>query len=140
MYSSSALANSGTTVYITKTGECYHNDGCQYLKKSCIPISLGDAVNSGYRACSRCNPPALVNDAPTVDTYTEPASNATTVTIAPEATPEPTFTPISTPRLTAQVVVASASTDNQRSAVPYIILIIGVGAGAYLIGKGRRGK
>lgn len=44
------------TVYVTKTGEKYHRAGCQYLKKSCIPISLDDAKRS-YSPCSKCNPP-----------------------------------------------------------------------------------
>lgn len=136
----SALANSGTTVYITKTGECYHNAGCQYLKKSCIPIALGDAVSGGYRACSRCNPPALVNDAPAVDTYTEPDTKATTVIVTPKVTtkPMPTPMPISTPRPSAQIIAASTSTDGQDSTALYVIVIIGVGAGVYYIGKGRR--
>ena len=42
------------TVYITNTGEKYHRDGCQYLRKSKIAISLDDAIDSGYTACSRC--------------------------------------------------------------------------------------
>lgn len=42
------------TVYITKTGEKYHRAGCQYLRKSQIPISLDDAQAMGYTACSRC--------------------------------------------------------------------------------------
>jgi len=37
------------TVYITKTGECYHSAGCQYLRKSCIPINLEAAKTNGYR-------------------------------------------------------------------------------------------
>lgn len=44
------------TVYITKTGAKYHRDGCRYLSKSKIPISLSDA-KSGYGPCSVCNPP-----------------------------------------------------------------------------------
>lgn len=44
-------------VYVTKTGEKYHSDGCQYLRKSQIPISLDDAKASGYTPCSKCNPP-----------------------------------------------------------------------------------
>ncbi len=36
------------TVYVTKTGECYHSSGCQYLRQSCIPISLSAAKQS-YR-------------------------------------------------------------------------------------------
>ena len=42
---------------VTKTGEKYHSDGCQYLRKSQIPISLDDAKASGYTPCSKCNPP-----------------------------------------------------------------------------------
>ena len=44
------------TVYITETGSKYHNDGCQYLAKSKIPISLNDAKGK-YGPCSKCNPP-----------------------------------------------------------------------------------
>lgn len=47
------------TVYITKAGGKYHIDGCRYLSKSKIPISLSEAVSEGYGACSVCNPPAL---------------------------------------------------------------------------------
>ena len=42
------------TVYITNTGEKYHRAGCQYLRQSQIAISLDDAINQGYTACSRC--------------------------------------------------------------------------------------
>ena len=35
--------NKSITVYITETGKKYHRDGCRYLKKSRIPISLNDA-------------------------------------------------------------------------------------------------
>ena len=42
------------TVYITNTGEKYHRYGCQYLRKSCIPISLSEAKARGYEPCSRC--------------------------------------------------------------------------------------
>ncbi|MDQ7094244.1 hypothetical protein REC12_11650 [Desulfosporosinus sp. PR] len=45
------------TVYITKTGKKYHRDGCRYLSKSRIPISLSDAESEGYEPCSVCNPP-----------------------------------------------------------------------------------
>lgn len=44
------------TVYITKTGKKYHSDGCRYLSKSKIPISLSNA-KMGYEPCSVCNPP-----------------------------------------------------------------------------------
>jgi len=45
------------TVYITKTGEKYHVDGCRYLSKSKIAISLNDATQRGFTACSICRPP-----------------------------------------------------------------------------------
>ena len=57
-------ASGNTTVYVTRTGEKYHSNGCQYLRKSKIAISLQDAVNSGYDACSRCDPPILTASAP----------------------------------------------------------------------------
>ena len=44
-------------VYKTETGSKYHNDGCSYLSKSRIPISLADAKAEGLTPCSRCNPP-----------------------------------------------------------------------------------
>ncbi len=42
------------TVYVTNTGGKYHRYGCRYLHSSCIPISLANAQNSGYGACSVC--------------------------------------------------------------------------------------
>lgn len=47
----------GTTVYITDTGSKYHRDGCQYLSKSQIAISLSDAKSQGYEPCKKCHPP-----------------------------------------------------------------------------------
>jgi len=53
------------TVYITKTGEKYHRLGCQYLRESCIAISLAEAIRRGYTPCKVCNPPsAVVSKAP----------------------------------------------------------------------------
>jgi hypothetical protein len=50
-------AGEGPTVYVTDTGSKYHRDGCRYLSKSRIPISLGDAKAQGYGPCSVCKPP-----------------------------------------------------------------------------------
>lgn len=49
--------NQNITVYITKTGKCYHRAGCSGLKRSCIPITLKDAKARGYKACPNCRPP-----------------------------------------------------------------------------------
>ena len=51
-----ASASTSYTVYITKTGEKYHRDGCRYLKKSQIAIDKNAAVAQGYTPCSVCNP------------------------------------------------------------------------------------
>lgn len=52
----SSRASGGTIVYVTRTGECYHADGCRYLSSSRIPIALKDARGK-YRPCSVCDPP-----------------------------------------------------------------------------------
>jgi len=43
-------------VYITKTGKKYHRLGCQYLRESCISISLTEAIQQGYTPCKVCKP------------------------------------------------------------------------------------
>jgi len=43
-------------VYITNTGEKYHQYHCQYLLQSKIPVTLSDAVRMGYEPCSVCRP------------------------------------------------------------------------------------
>lgn len=52
----SSTDNISYTVYITKTGDCYHSSNCGYLSRSKIAISKSSALTQGYRACSRCNP------------------------------------------------------------------------------------
>jgi len=49
------------TVYITATGQMYHMDGCTSLRQTQISVSLADALRSGHRPCSRCNPPVFEN-------------------------------------------------------------------------------
>jgi cbb3-type cytochrome oxidase cytochrome c subunit len=46
------------TVYVTRTGEKYHRDGCRYLRQSRIPMSLAEAAKR-YGPCSVCKPPTL---------------------------------------------------------------------------------
>lgn len=66
-----SAASGDTIVYVTKTGEKYHSYGCQYLRKSCISISLSSAVSSGYNRCSRCNPPVLDSTNSTGNRYVD---------------------------------------------------------------------
>lgn len=44
------------TVYITSTGEMYHDSKCICLHNSKIPISKKSARSKGYSECSLCNP------------------------------------------------------------------------------------
>ncbi len=44
-------------VYITRTGQKYHREGCHHLRHSRIPITLAEARERGYSACSVCKPP-----------------------------------------------------------------------------------
>jgi len=43
-------------VYITNTGEKYHQYHCQYLLQSKIATKLSQAVRMGYEPCSVCKP------------------------------------------------------------------------------------
>lgn len=54
---SSPRSSSNVTVYITASGEKYHEKGCSYLSTSAIPIALKTAQADGYTDCSRCRPP-----------------------------------------------------------------------------------
>ena len=51
-------SQSAVTVYVTDTGSKYHSYGCQYLRESCHGMTLYQAKQAGYTACSRCGPPA----------------------------------------------------------------------------------
>ena len=44
------------TVYVTRTGKKYHLDGCSFLRRSKIEVSLAEAKQN-YNPCGRCNPP-----------------------------------------------------------------------------------
>lgn len=49
--------NNDITVYIAKTGEKYHLDGCRSLSKSKMPVKLSEAKAKGYEPCGICKPP-----------------------------------------------------------------------------------
>lgn len=54
----SALAywvSDGETVYITPTGECYHQETCGYIDlETAKGMPYSQAISSGYRGCSWC--------------------------------------------------------------------------------------
>lgn len=45
-------------VYITQSGEKYHEPDCRYVKynNTVEELTLGEAVEKGYTACKVCNP------------------------------------------------------------------------------------
>ncbi|MBD8947271.1 MAG: hypothetical protein EGR97_08120 [Clostridiales bacterium] len=49
------LAEKEDSVYITKTGECFHKRDCRYATNG-VEISLTEANEKGYKPCSICNP------------------------------------------------------------------------------------
>ncbi|MFT3983685.1 MAG: peptidoglycan-binding domain-containing protein [Lachnospiraceae bacterium] len=76
-------ASGDTIVHITRTGSKYHSAGCGYLRSD-IPVTLQDAVNSGYGACSRCSPPILTSQntttySATQNNYYSNATSAATI-------------------------------------------------------------
>lgn len=160
--SSGALAASwDTVVYITKTGECYHKSGCSYLKSK-IEVTLQYAVDNGYRACSRCNPPKLdstsaTRQAPTatnvpMPTRTPKPTREPYTFGAPTATPTqtydewlgdlkrqlqditPTPKPTAAPKATAAPKETKAQSDSSGGTG---WAIVGVAAVAYLVGRSR---
>lgn len=67
-----------TTVYVTNTGSKYHEGDCRYLSKSKHSMTLAEAVQGGYTACSVCKPLNLNNEGtvePTKATQTAPKPN-----------------------------------------------------------------
>lgn len=51
--------NGNTTVYTTRTGECYHISNCLSLSKSKHETTLEKAVQKGYEQCLYCDAPIL---------------------------------------------------------------------------------
>jgi competence protein ComEC len=52
-----AAADASAVVYITDTGDKYHQSDCRYLKDSKIETTLTKAKTQGYKPCSVCKPP-----------------------------------------------------------------------------------
>lgn len=53
------ISDENFIVYRTKTGDCYHLDGCASLSRSKIQMTLGEATDYPLDACDRCNAPIL---------------------------------------------------------------------------------
>jgi hypothetical protein len=44
------------TVYVTKSGDHYHRQGCASLRESSLKTNRKDAEKLGYRSCGKCKP------------------------------------------------------------------------------------
>ena len=129
-----AYAASGdTVVYITRTGERYHDAGCRYLSKSCIETTLQAAVNGGYTPCKVCHPPSLDTAAaftlPPRPTY----SPVPTVSYPPLPSPLPTRPPQSLAQASAVAADNKDESDN-------VLTIVAVIAGAFIYGVYQKRK
>jgi hypothetical protein len=49
--------NSADAVFVTPSGKKYHRADCSFAKNA-RSISLQEAIQKGYTACSRCKPPS----------------------------------------------------------------------------------
>ena len=57
----SQVGAGATQVFVTKSGKKYHADGCRFLSKSKIPMSLENAAQR-YGPCGSCAPPVIEKD------------------------------------------------------------------------------
>jgi micrococcal nuclease len=53
-----AIADGAMTVYVTRAGKRYHNEGCRHLARSAIATTLERAARS-HRPCTTCGAPQL---------------------------------------------------------------------------------
>jgi len=55
--SDNTSGSDSTVVYITRTGQRYHKDGCRHLSRSKIESTISAAKAQGLTACGTCRPP-----------------------------------------------------------------------------------
>ncbi|MBP7204945.1 MAG: hypothetical protein KBA54_00350 [Candidatus Cloacimonetes bacterium] len=68
------ITGQNQTVYVTKSGDKYHLEGCRHLRfRSKIPISIANAVEEGYEPCKTCKPNEQVTYIPQ-ETYPQPTT------------------------------------------------------------------
>ena len=137
-------AGGSTVVYITRTGECYHADGCRFLQKSKIETTLADAVARGYRACKVCRPPEL-DDGPAAAAGVSDASPSPSPTDAPTpsptASPSPTSSPTSVPSAAGLADTASAkASDAEKTGASGLGGVAILAAAAYALTRRRAKK
>ncbi len=50
-----SLNTENNDLFRTISGECYHNNGCRYLKSK-VRVTYEEAINMGLRPCLICKP------------------------------------------------------------------------------------
>lgn len=76
----SNVTGQNQTVYVTKSGDKYHLEGCRHLRlRSKIPISIANAIEEGYEPCKTCKPDQEINynSLPSYPQSTVPQGNTT---------------------------------------------------------------
>ncbi|MBR6149560.1 MAG: hypothetical protein IKQ44_14595 [Lachnospiraceae bacterium] len=111
---SSFAASGDTTVYVTKTGKCYHNSGCSSLSKSCIETTL-EAATGKYTPCSKCKPPTLDSDTTTTKASTTTKSSTSTKSSSTKKSTSSTKSTTSKSTSTKETTKASVSTQTSTS-------------------------
>ena len=54
-YDAIHLPEQESIVYITPTGEKYHEAGCPFLSDTAVPVTLEQALMESREPCSRCH-------------------------------------------------------------------------------------
>ena len=52
----SEIKSENRMVYVTKSGEKFHNEDCSALSKSKMEIDYNEALEKGYTPCGKCEP------------------------------------------------------------------------------------
>lgn len=88
-----SISYAETYVYVTKTGEKYHKENCQYVRgKTNLKVYSINEVPSKYEPCSKCRPDKMIEE--------ESHASVTTPGPTPKPTEKPTPTPSPTPKPT----------------------------------------
>lgn len=120
--SSAVLSNGDIVVYITPTGEYYHDSDCSYISSK-TAVTLQQAVNAGYRACSKCDPPSLATYTDIFEAARERAAAKASAEQKKQAEATPSPKPIATPEPTIEAATKDISNkynDNMLAAIPLI--------------------
>ena len=124
-----AYASSGNgelIVHKTISGACYHNEGCGYLRRSDIEVTLEEAFVEGLQPCEICRPPIYTGDAVRGSLKKKSSSHSTNKNLGGQ----------STRAKASPVVTNTPPSSNENNSV----IVLGVGGiiGAWMAVGGTR--